>query len=77
MNVVIPLNLFLGYFYFIMKILLNVIVRQTIKRSIFLFTFTLLCTVIVKSSRLNQNYEYYIDFNISLSVYEIKMTFYT
>lgn len=76
MNVVIPLNLFLGYFYFIMKILLNVIVRQTIKRSIFLFTFTLLYTVIVKSSRLNQNYEYYIDFNISLSVYEIKMTFY-
>lgn len=47
-----------------MKILLSVIIRQTIKRSVLLFTFALLRTVVVKSSRLYQNYEYYIDFNI-------------
>jgi len=48
-----------------MKILLSVIAKQTIKRSVLLFTFALLHTVVVKSSRLYQNYEYYnIDFDI-------------
>jgi len=53
-----------------MKILLSVIVRQTIKRSVLLFTYALLRTVVVKSSRLYQNYEYYIDFNIIHQVCE-------